>query len=78
MRDALMSEGYFSEYIQEETERINKFTNKLAKFKFDMGDWLRIATENGATYKLFSNTPIPDSIKQWLTKKEIKYTELLD
>lgn len=30
MRDVLMSEQYFSEYIQEETERINKFTNKLA------------------------------------------------
>ena len=30
MRDVLMSEQYFSEYIQEETERKNKFTNKLA------------------------------------------------
>ena len=52
--------------------------NKLAKFKSDMGDRLRIATENGATYELFSNTPIPDSIKQWLAKKGITYTELLD
>lgn len=52
--------------------------NKLAKFKSDMGDRLKIATENGATYELFSNTPIPDSIKQWLDKKGIAYTELLD
>ncbi len=52
--------------------------NKLVKFKSDMGDRLRIAMENGATYELFSNTPIPDSIKQWLDKKRIKYTELLD
>lgn len=44
--------------------------NKLAKFKSDMGDRLRIATENGATYELFSNTPIPSSIKQWLDKKK--------
>ena len=44
--------------------------NKLTKFKSDMGDRLRIATENGATYEIFSNTPIPESIKQWLTKKE--------
>ena len=44
--------------------------NKLAKFKSDMGDRLRIATENGATYEIFSNTPIPESIKQWLPKKE--------
>lgn len=52
--------------------------NKLAKFKSDMGDRLRIATENGATYEIFSNTPIPESIKQWLTKKGITFTELLD
>lgn len=52
--------------------------SKLAKFKSDMGDRLRIATENGATYELFSNTPIPESIKQWLTKKGIPFTELLD
>ena len=52
--------------------------SKLAKFKSDMGDRLRIATENGATYELFSNTPIPESIKEWLTKKGISFTELLD
>ena len=52
--------------------------SKLAKFKSDMGDRLRIATGNGATYELFSNTPIPDSIKQCLSKKGITYTELLN
>ena len=46
--------------------------------KSDMGDRLRIATENGATYEIFSNTPIPESVKQWLTKKGITFTELLD
>lgn len=50
----------------------------MEKFKSDMGHPLKIATENGATYELFSNTPMPDSIKQWLDKKGIKYTELLD
>ena len=30
------------------------------------------------TYEIFSNTPIPESIKQWLTKKGIAFTELLD
>lgn len=44
--------------------------NKLAKFKSDMGDRLRIAKENEATYELFSDTPMPDSIKSWLVKKE--------
>lgn len=52
--------------------------NKLAKFKSDMGDRLSIATENGAAYEVFSNTPMLASIKQWLDKKEIAYTELLD
>lgn len=51
---------------------------ELAKFKSDMGNRLKIATENGATYELFSNTPIPESTKQWLTKKGIPFTELLD
>ena len=52
--------------------------NKLVKFKSDMSDRLRIATENGATYEIFSNTPIPESIKQWLIQKGITFTELLD
>jgi hypothetical protein len=50
----------------------------LAKFKSDMGDRLRIATENNATYELFSNTVIPNDVKEWLTKKGIKYTETLE
>ena len=53
-------------------------SSKLEKFKFDMGARLKIATDNGASYELFSNTPIPSSIKQWLDKKGIPYTELLD
>ena len=57
---------------------LEKDSSKLAKFKSDMGDRLRIATENGATYELFSNTPIPESIRQWLIKKGIHFTELLD
>ena len=49
----------------------------LAKFKSNMGDQLRIAKNHGATIELFSNTPIPDWAKTWLTQKGIKYTELL-
>jgi len=43
-----------------------------------MGDRLRIAKENDATYELFSNTPIPESIKVWLRKKGIPFTEILN
>ena len=50
---------------------------ELEKFKTAMGQRLSIAKKNGATYELFSNTPIPDSIKSWLDKKGIQYTEIL-
>jgi hypothetical protein len=52
---------------------------KLELFKSSMGDRLKIAKDNGATYELFSNSPIPQEIKDWLVnKKGIPYTELLD
>ena len=50
----------------------------LNNFYSDMGDRLRIAKEHGATYELFSNTPIPDFIKDWLTKHGIRFAEILD
>ena len=59
-------------------EMLEENPDKLLKFKSDMGERLRIAQENDATYELISNTRIPYSIKQWLDKKGIKYTELLD
>lgn len=43
-----------------------------------MGSRLKIAKDSGATYELFSNTPIPQHVKDWLTKKGIKFTEYLD
>ena len=49
----------------------------LNKFKPDMGNRLDIAIRNDATYELFSNTPIPEIVKEWLKKKSIIYTELL-
>ena len=49
----------------------------MNNFKSSMGQRLTIASENNATYELFSNTPIPDSIKLWLTNKGISYTEIL-
>ena len=42
---------------------------KARTFRDSMGDRLRIAKDNGATYELFSNTPIPQFYKEWLTKK---------
>ena len=42
---------------------------KFEKFKSDMGHRLTIATENGATYELHSNTPIPKHVKEFLNKK---------
>jgi len=42
-----------------------------------MGHGFKIAKENGATYELFSNTPIPGNVKKWLTKKGMPFTEIL-
>lgn len=42
---------------------ILKSFQSLIKFKSDIGDRLNIAKQNGATYELFSNTPIPQTIK---------------
>lgn len=55
-----------------------KNQDTLNRFKSDMGDRKRIANANGATYEIFSNTPIPDSIKEWLRNKDIPFTEILD
>lgn len=43
-----------------------------------MAEGLKIEQENGATYELFLNSPIPDRIKEWLTKKGIPFTEILN
>lgn len=48
----------------------------LVHFKSSMGQRLRLAKDNEATLELFSNTAIPDDIRNWLIKKKIPYTEL--
>lgn len=50
---------------------------EMSKFKSLMPQRLQIAREHGATFELFSNTPIPESIKEWLTQKGIPFTEIL-
>ncbi len=51
--------------------------DKLGDFKSSMGHHLKIANENGKIFQLHSSTPIPREIKEWLTKKNISYTEWL-
>ncbi|NLW48572.1 MAG: hypothetical protein GXY86_14745 [Firmicutes bacterium] len=62
--------GQFWDYVRSDEKN-------LLKFKSDMGDRLNIARQNNATYELHSNTLIPQSIKDWLTKKGIPFTEWL-
>ena len=50
----------------------------VAKFKSDMGHRLQIARGHRATFEVFSNTPIPHHIQVWLTRKGIRFTELLE
>jgi hypothetical protein len=52
-------------------------TAKLEDFKSAMGQRLNIAKQHGAQLKLFSNSPIPQFIKDWLTKKGIEFLEIL-
>ncbi|MFV5265358.1 DUF637 domain-containing protein, partial [Acinetobacter courvalinii] len=47
----------------------------LSKFKSDMGARQAIAKANNASYELHSNTSIPEEVKDWLTKKGIKFYE---
>lgn len=43
-----------------------------------MGSRLKIANDHNIEYQLFSNTPIPQNVKEWLTSKGIKYIETLE
>lgn len=63
------SGNYWNRLLQDKTIEI--------KFKRKMAEELNIAQEYGATYELFSNSPIPDSIKEWLIQKGIPFTEIL-
>jgi len=45
------------------------------KFKSDVGAHARIAKDNGATFEVHSNTPIPQHAKNWLTSKGIPFKE---
>ena len=46
-------------------------------FRGLMGERKKIADGHGATLEVFSNTPIPDVVKEWLTEKGIPFTEIL-
>ena len=45
------------------------------KFKSDVRSHASIAKQNGASFQVHSNTPIPQHIKDWLTSKNISFKE---
>jgi RHS repeat-associated protein len=45
------------------------------KFKSDHGAYKAIADKYGKEFEVHSNSPIPDHVKNWLTKKGIPYFE---
>ncbi len=49
---------------------------RFGKFKSDMGDRLKIAHTNGATYAVYSENQIPQPIQDWFTKNGIQFTVL--
>lgn len=50
----------------------------LDRFRERMISGLSIASENGVRYELYSNSPIPQEIKNWLIKKGIPFVEFLE
>ncbi|MCF3964382.1 WXG100-like domain-containing protein [Streptomyces fuscigenes] len=50
-------------------DTVNDDPSKLANFKSKLGDARRIATENGKSFEVVSENPIPENIKAWLLKK---------
>lgn len=51
--------------------------SKKSKFTGNMPQCKQIAEDNGATFELFTNSPIPSHWKEWLTSKGIPFTEIL-
>jgi RHS repeat-associated protein len=45
------------------------------KFKSDIGSKLRIAKDNSATLEVHSNSPIPQHVQEWLSKKGVRFFE---
>ena len=62
--------GDYWEKIMSSKEAFESFVGK-------MGEKLKIALEHGAKFELYSNTPIPQTIKEWCAKKGITFKEWL-
>ena len=50
----------------------------LHKFKSTTGDQLKKAMDNGKSFEIVTNSPIPKEIKEWLDEMGIPYTEVLE
>ncbi|QYC45478.1 hypothetical protein Nocox_39675 [Nonomuraea coxensis DSM 45129] len=56
-------------------EQVLKDHKRMESFKGKMGEAVKIARENNARFEIISEKAIPESIKQWLTKKGIPFRE---
>ena len=59
---------YWKDHAQPDTKGFDKF-------KSDVGSHLSIARQNGASFEVHSNTPIPPHVKIWLKSKNIPFKE---
>jgi hypothetical protein len=64
------SGNYWNRFLGDEQTRANFFSS--------MPHYKKLANESGATFEVFSNTAIPQEVKDWLTQKGIPYTEILN
>lgn len=59
-------------------ELLTKDSKAMDRFKSVIGEQSAIATKNNKRFMLISNSRIPQDIKEWLTKKGIQFTEILE
>jgi hypothetical protein len=54
-------------------DKLGDNAKMMSKFKSNLGDARRIAAENGKSYELISEKPIPESVTRWLSQNGIPW-----
>ena len=70
--NSILYEAKSGRYWQDHAQAGSK---GFEKFKSDVGFHASIAKQNGASFEVHSNTPIPQHVKDWLTSKNIPFKE---
>ena len=72
-KNSIWYEAKSGRYWQDHAQAVSK---GFEKFKSDVGSHANIiAKQDGASFEVHSNTPIPQHVKDWLTSKNIPFKE---